>query len=232
VIRVTGITFDPRTKLFVTLFASVTLMISLSWTKELIVISFLFLLFVLSGFWRKGLLFFGLFLLLSLADQFFVERNITLLVGLLDFFSVGYRRLLPTIMAAVFAMSGTKISEWLAALQKIHLPSFLLVPLAVLFRFFPTLLQDVKSIRQAMRFRGIALNGWSYVRHPLQTMEYFLIPLLMSAENTATELSATALVRGLSAKNPHTSVYSLQLKGADYAVFSSVIVLILLFVRM
>ena len=110
--------------------------------------------------------------------------------------------------------------------------SLLLVPLAVLFRFFPTLLQDVKSIRQAMRFRGIALNGWSYVRHPLQTVEYFLIPLLMSAENTATELSATALVRGLSAKNPHTSVYTLRLKLADYVVFGTVLLLIFLFVRM
>ena len=228
----TRLSLDPRCKLFVTFFASVTLMISLTWTKELIVISFLFILFLLSGFWRKGLLFFGLFLLLSLVEGFFAGQNNSIVTTLLDFFSVGYRRLLPTIMAAVFAMSGTKISEWLAALQKIRIPSFLLVPLAVLFRFFPTLLQDVKSIRQAMRFRGIALNGWSYVRHPLQTVEYFLIPLLMSAENTATELSATALVRGLSAKNPHTSVYTLLLKLADYVVFGTVLLLIFLFVRM
>lgn len=228
----TRLSLDPRCKLFVTFFASVTLMISLTWTKELIVISFLFILFLLSGFWRKGLLFFGLFLLLSLVEGFFAGQNNSIVTTLLDFFSVGYRRLLPTIMAAVFAMSGTKISEWLAALQKIRIPSFLLVPLAVLFRFFPTLLQDVKSIRQAMRFRGIALNGWSYERHPLQTVEYFLIPLLMSAENTATELSATALVRGLSAKNPHTSVYTLRLKLADYVVFGTVLLLIFLFVRM
>ena len=39
-IDVTRLSLDPRCKLFVTFFASVTLMISLTWTKELIVISF------------------------------------------------------------------------------------------------------------------------------------------------------------------------------------------------
>lgn len=224
--------FDPRSKLAVILFASFTMMVSISWIDEFVFVTFLLLLFLVSGFWKKGLLFYGVFVLLTLADSFLFRQGNHLLIVLLDFFSVGYRRLLPTIMAAAFAISGTKNSEWMAALQKMHVPNVLLVPLAVLFRFFPTLVQDFKSIRQAMRFRGIALNGWSYVRHPLQTVEYFLIPLLMSAENTATELSATALVRGLSAKNPHTSVYTLRLKLADYVVFGTVLLLIFLFVRM
>lgn len=224
--------FDPRSKLAVILFASFTMMVTISWIDEFAFVTFLLLLFIVSGFWKKGLLLYGVFVLLTLADSFLFRQGNHALIVLLDFFSVGYRRLLPTIMAAAFAISGTKNSEWMAALQKIHVPNVLLVPLAVLFRFFPTLVQDFKSIRQAMRFRGIALNGWSYVRHPLQTVEYFLIPLLMSAENTATELSATALVRGLSAKNPHTSVYTLRLKLADYVVFGTVLLLIFLFVRM
>ena len=56
---------------------------------------------------------------------------------------------------------------------KIRIPSFFAGTVGRTVSIFPTLLQDVKSIRQAMRFRGIALNGWSYVRHPLQTVEYF-----------------------------------------------------------
>ena len=133
-------------------------------------------------------------------------------------------------MAAVFAMSGTKISEWLAALQKSAFPRFCWYRWPYCFDF-SNIVARCQSIRQAMRFRGIALNGWSYVRHPLQTVEYFLIPLLMSAENTATELSATALVKSLSAKNPHTSVYTLRLKLADYVVFGTVLLLIFLFCK-
>ena len=75
-VDVTRLSLDPRCKLFVTFFASVTLMISLTWTKELIVISFLFILFLLSGFWRKGLLFFGLFLLLSFGRRFLQGKTI------------------------------------------------------------------------------------------------------------------------------------------------------------
>ena len=98
---------------------------------------FVYLVFLLSGFWRKGIVVFrAVVYYCLLVEGFFAGQNNSIVTTLLDFFSVGYRRLLPTIMAAVFAMSGTKISEWLAALQKIRIPSFLLVPLAVLFRFF------------------------------------------------------------------------------------------------
>ena len=93
------------------------------------------------------------------------------MIVLLDFFSVGYRRLLPTIMAAAFAISGTKtVSGWLrcknARAQRI------ISPAGSLISFFPTLVQDF-SIRQAMRFRGISLSAGSILLHPLQSAEYF-----------------------------------------------------------
>jgi len=211
--------FDPRSKLAVILFASFTMMVTISWIDEFAFVTFLLLLFIVSGFWKKGLLLYGVFVLLTMADSFLFRQGNHVLIVLLDFFSIGYRRLLPTIMAAAFAISGTKNSEWMAALQKMHVPNVLLVPLAVLFRFFPTLVQDFKSIRQAMRFRGISLSAGSILLHPLQSVEYFLIPLLMSAEKTATELSATALVRGLASETPHTTVHELKLRWWDGLVF-------------
>jgi len=207
--------FDPRTKLAVILCASFTMMIPVGWEEECLFVTCLFLLFVWSGFWKKGLALYLLFLFLTWTDQRLFAQGDHLWVFILDFFSVGYRRLLPTIMAAVFAVSGTRNSEWMAALQKIHIPNVLLVPLAVLFRFFPTLIQDFKRIRQAMRFRGIGMNGASLFLHPIQSLEYLLIPLLMSAEKTATELSATALVRGLATDTRHTTVYDQKLQWRD-----------------
>lgn len=210
--------FDPRTKLAVILFASLIMMIPIRWEEECLFVTFLFLLFVWSGFWKKGIALYLLFLFLTWTDQQLFAQGEHVWVLLLDFFSVGYRRLLPTIMAAVFAVSGTRNSEWMAALQKIHLPNVLLVPLAVLFRFFPTLIQDFKRIRQAMRLRGIGVTGVSLFVHPVQSLEYLLIPLLMSAEKTTTELSATALVRGLATDTRHTTVYDQKLQWRDRLV--------------
>jgi len=59
------------------------------------------------------------------------------------------------------------------------------------------------------------MNGASLFLHPIQSLEYLLIPLLMSAEKTATELSATALVRGLATDTRHTTVYDQKLQWRD-----------------
>ena len=128
-------------------------------------------------------------------------------------------------MAAVFAMSGTKISEWLAALQKSAFPRFCWYRWPYCFDFSNIVARCQKySPSDALSrncFERLVLCKTSSTDGGV-----FLIPLLMSAENTATELSATALVRGLSAKNPHTSVYTLRLKLADYVVFGTVLLLI------
>jgi len=105
--------FDPRSKLAVILFASFTMMVSISWIDEFVFVTFLLLLFLVSGFWKKGLMFYGVFVLLTLADSFLFRQGNHLLIVLLDFFSVGYRRLLPTIMAAALPLVGRRtVSGW------------------------------------------------------------------------------------------------------------------------
>ncbi len=210
------LSFDPRSKLGVILFASFSLMVSLSFFYEVLFVTVLFLLFVVSGYWRKGLGFYGLFWLLALIDVVLFPHADQVVFGLLSFVAVGTRRLLPTIMAASFAVSGTRISEWIAALQKLRVPFALIVPLTVLFRFFPTVVQDYKNIRKALRFRGIALNRWDLLLHPLTAMEYIVVPILMSADTTATNLSAVALMRGLGNTKQHTSIYPLKFQRQDY----------------
>jgi len=54
--------------------------------------------------------------------------------------------------------------------------------------------------------------------HPFQTMEYIIVPILMSAENTSLDLSSAALVRGLANPTTHTSIYEIRLKIQDYVL--------------
>lgn len=215
--------FDPRSKLCVIVIASVALMVELSLPFEVALIGLFAFFLIASGYMKKAVVFLGVFLGLLWANQLVLAAPGHPIAVLIDFLMVGNRRLLPTIMAASFTLSGTKVSEWLAALQKLHLPMQLIVPLAVLFRFFPMAIQEISHIRQAMKFRGIATTPWQLIRHPLQSMEYVIIPLLLSAEETSLNLSATALVRGLANPKKHTSVHELQLKGPDYALMGSLL---------
>ncbi|MBP1046099.1 energy-coupling factor transporter transmembrane protein EcfT [Enterococcus sp. BWM-S5] len=219
------VSFDPRSKLCTILFASFSLMFSFPFHMEILFVSLLCLLFIVSGSWKKGLIFYLVFWFLVLGDQLLFLYSDHPIIPFFSFLFVGNRRMLPTIMAAAFATDKTKISEWIAALQKWRIPFYILIPLTVLFRFFPTLIQDFKSIRNAMKFRGIAVSTASLFFHPFQTMEYIIIPVLMSAENTSLDLSSAALVRGLSNSGTHTSVYALRLRLQDYVLMTALLFL-------
>lgn len=217
------VTFDPRSKLCTILFASLLLMFPIPFQAEILFVTLMYILFILNGSFKKGTIFYGIFWLLVLGDHLmfpFINHSI---VAFFDFLFVGNRRMLPTIMAAAFAMNRTKISEWIAALKKCHVPFGLIIPLTVLFRFFPILLQDFRSIRNAMKYRGIAISTVDLFIHPLQTMEYIIVPILMSAENTSLDLSSAALVRGLANPKAHTSVYKIRFNVQDYVLIGSLI---------
>lgn len=219
----TYVTFDPRSKLCTILFASFLLMFPLPFKAEILFVTLLYGLFILNGSLKKGTIIYCIFWLLVFGDYLLFPYIDNGFAAFFDFLFVGNRRMLPTIMAAAFAMNRTKISEWIAALKKCHVPFGLIIPLTVLFRFFPTLFQDFKSIRNAMKYRGIAVSTIDLLLHPFQTMEYIIVPILMSAENTSLDLSSAALVRGLGNPTSHTSIYKIHLKVQDYLLIGSLI---------
>ena len=68
------------------------------------------------------------------------------------------------------------------------------------------------------RMRGIASGGWGLVRHPAQSLEYILIPLLMNATNVAQDLSVAALTKGLGREGEHTSRTLIRMTVVDWLV--------------
>ncbi|MFD1899526.1 hypothetical protein GQR36_04045 [Enterococcus termitis] len=75
-----------------------------------------------------------------------------------------------------------------------------------------------------MKYRGIAVTTLDLFIHPFQTMEYIIVPILMTAENTSIDLSSAALVRGLVNPTLHTSVYDIRLNVQDYILIVLLIV--------
>ena len=88
----------------------------------------------------------------------------------------------------------------------------------VVIRFFPTIAEDYRQIRNAMALRGISSGGWGIVRHPTQSLEYILIPLLMNATNVAQDLSVAALTKGLGREGEHTSHTKIRMTVIDWLV--------------
>ena len=80
-------------------------------------------------------------------------------------------------------------------------------------------------IRDAMRFRGIGISVRSVLTKPMMTLEYTMVPLLMSTATISDELAAASLSRGLDADTKRTCIEDIRLRTQDFLLilFSFVI---------
>lgn len=115
---------------------------------------------------------------------------------------------MPCFILGKWILTKTEVSEFVAVMWKLRLPQTAIIPLSVVFRYFPTIKEEWASIRAAMKMRGIHVS-----------LEHIMVPLLMSAVNVSEELSAAALCRGLDSPEPHTSLVQVRFRFSDVLVW-------------
>ena len=212
-----GILFDPRTKL-VLLLTITTLMFSTSNTGIMNIVkpclSLIPFVLILSERRFKTA---GKYLLLY-AVCFVLERiALTVLSGLLSFIVLAITsimtRFAPGIMTGAWLISSTSVSEKIV------------IPMSVIFRFFPTISEEYQAIRDAMKMRGIRFGG----KNPFLMVEYRLVPLMVSVVKIGDELSAAALTRGLGAPVKRTNVCQIGFHFQDVIAIMLCILCFILF---
>lgn len=219
---------NTQTKLGLLIFANIMVFFHLPLKQEFASVGFLLTLIFLSGYYRRALIYLALFASCFILDHLFLSSQQGFMSGILSFYASTFRRLMPLFMVGGFFMSTTKVSDLIYTLRRWFIPNFVVIPLSVLLRFFPTLKVDYQHIRSAMRLRGIGVTNWEMLKTPIQTLEYIVMPLLMSATLTAVDLSAASLTRGISNPSKRTSIYARRLTITDYVVLGIAGLLIML----
>lgn len=221
-----ALSFDPRTKLVMVAVGLLVTYLSRSLATEALFVALFLLPFFLTGCKKRGLRLAAAYLILLLTARYVLPQvTHRALYYMLSFFSVGIRGLQPTFIPAIFAWTTTPVAEWLALLKKWRMPKALIILVAVMGRFGPTLGQDYRKIRQAMAFRGISTSFWGLLKSPLKSFEYILIPLLMNATQVAEDLTLSALTKGISLPGRQTSRVQLQLGFGDYLYMAVLVVI-------
>lgn len=123
---------------------------------------------------------------------------------------------LPSAVAAYWMLFTTTASELIAALQRAHVPQAVTIPLAVMFRFFPTVTGEARQINDAMRMRGVRLGGGKAT----DMFEYRVVPMVTNSVKIADELSQAALTRGLGAAPKRTSIAQVGFGWADWLLIA------------
>lgn len=214
-----SVPLDPRTKLFVALIVS-TIMIVGDGRGALAVVQPILaavpaFLFVLLGRYGAAAKYAVLYALTKIVPLLVITHTDLTVLVLAAGIVGALGRMLPGIFVGYFLVATTTVSEFIAAAERMHLPQALVIPISVMFRFFPTTVEEYGSIKDAMRMRGI--QG---VRNPMAMMEYRLVPLLMSIVNIGGELSASAITRGLDSPRPRTNACVIGFGWPDALAFA------------
>ena len=116
----------------------------------------------------------------------------------------------PCGMLAGIAVSTTRVNEFLSAMNKAHVPKKVVIPLAVMLRYLPTIREDWHFIKDAMRLRDVSPSLKELISHPGMTIECLYSPLLMAASKAADELAIASVTRGI--ENPHARSCLIQIR--------------------
>ena len=211
-----GLTLDPRTKLFLLLTMATFGLGGAGGDATDKVLPFILLLpyplLLLAGKWKWAL--FGVVAYVgSDLVMYFISPHLS---GVLAFIVMGscaiLNRFLPSILMAAYLMTTTTVSEFTAAMQRMHVSEKIIIPLSVMFRFFPTVADEAASIGNAMRMRDIRLGGANVAK----AVEYRMVPLMTCCVKIGEELSAAALTRGLGGTAKRTNICKIGFKAQDY----------------
>lgn len=201
---------DPRAKLYLLTLGNLTLFLHVSLTTEIILVTLLLSLYFLAGRTKSGIRMSAVYTALVGIDLFVIPIAEGVLLNFLSLLSVGIRMMLPCVISGGYAFSTTTVGEMVCGLRKLRVPETIIIPSVTVIRFFPTIAEDYRQIRNAMALRGISF------RNPMEALEYILIPLLMNSNNVAQDLSVAAMTKGISLPGQHTSMVELSMKWYDW----------------
>lgn len=223
---------DPRTKLLLIVVINFVMVTDIAYWFEILIMSFCTLLLF---FYKKRAAAFKymiLFLLMVAGEKLLMPvtaGGVQVIIGL---FSMMFRKFLPLIIILHLVISTTRVSEFSAAMEKMHVPKQIVIPFSVMFRFFPTVHEEWDAIRDAMKMRGIGISVGNMITEPIRTIEYIMVPLLNSTVRIGEELSAASLARGLDAPEGRTNFCRIGWSGDDLFVIAACVILLLLSVGM
>ena len=144
--------------------------------------------------------------------------QIPVLSGLFPPFLTMLFRVYPTWLTFNILTKRAQMDEMLYVLDRMHVPKTFSIPFMVVYRYVPTILQELHCINESL-----VMRGRNDLRHPIRMLNDHIVPLLSRSEKIAEELSAASLCKGLSTKRVRTSCTRVHISAEDVVYLSGMI---------
>lgn len=215
-----GFLLDPRTKfIFMALISTLMFIVDDNIPYICVLAALPLTLLLINRQKKTAVIYGGLFILAVIANELKDIVHVPSLInGIMVLLIALVMRLFPTFMMGYYIIKSTKADEFVASMEKWHITKKVLIPIAVVFRFIPTMQEESRSITEAMRMREIRFGTPKFWHSPGTILEYRLIPLLISVVKIGDELSAAALTRGLGRQGKRSSIARIGFTWQDFLI--------------
>ena len=204
---------DPRTIVFLNIMLSLITTVSSSISANIFIFLASLGIVCLFKMYKKAAKYIFIFFL-ALALPFGIKAlsglPIQFLINSVSLIAMGVQKFLPFLMAAMVIFNKVDTKSLVSSLNKMKLPKGIMLGFTVAVRFLPTIKKEMTIITNSMKMRGIEIGTKNIFFHPIQSLEYALVPVLFRATSLADDMTAAALVKG--AESPKTSAELFKIK--------------------
>lgn len=209
-----GFWLDPRTKMILLLLCVLSAAMAPSLFYEMLLVGLIACYGILCRKVRYSIIAVVAYIIIYFLTLGVMQLHGTLQVMLIAFLGLVHK-VYPCGILSGIIISNTKIGEFLSAMNRSHISKKIVIPVAVMLRYVPTIREDWRFIKDAMRMRDVSPSLKSFLTHPGMTIECIYVPLMMAASKTADELTVASITRGIENPKPRTSYVEIGFGIAD-----------------
>ena len=213
---------NPISKLFVSFLLGFAVFYKVNAYFEWGIVFLLSLLFYKNGLKKealKNILFFGF--LSFIVPNIDVIRNMNAILLMIFMLFVVFRMFYIPFSAGSFFIKTSDVGSVISSMDKIKLPRSVSIPIAVIFRFFPSFREESRNIKLAMRIRGITF------KNPVSYIEYVIVPLLVISSNISDDIAKAAETKCIENPVKKTRYISVKIKIIDFVYVISILIMII-----
>ncbi|MCY1153006.1 MAG: energy-coupling factor transporter transmembrane component T [Sphaerochaetaceae bacterium] len=212
----------PLSKLFVTVFLSVCISFNTSALFSFALVAFISVFCMLNSKSKLAIKSITIYLLLNILSFDFILSSYDFLKNYVLFLVIVAKFFYLPFLGGIFFVATSDVSSIIVSLEKVKLPKTIIIPLSVIFRYFPTFKEDRKSIKDAMKMRGITF------KNPIRYLEYVSVPTIISATNIIDDISISAETKCISDPCKKERFFDVKYTLIDF-IFISFVILIQIF---
>jgi energy-coupling factor transport system permease protein len=113
-----------------------------------------------------------------------------------SFLALSARKACMIFSTGLILFTSVSVGDLVAVMKKMKLHKNIIIPVAICFRFVPTLVHETQMIRASLKIRRL-YSATAVLRHPLQIFELFLATLLFRMFALGEELNFSLSTRGI-----------------------------------